>query len=95
VIIEDRGPLALLFLNNNLHAVHHARPKLAWYQLPDEYARRRDDYLRRNGGYRYASYGEVLASYFLRRKDPVAHPIWTPPGPADRRVRPASGRPMR
>ena len=26
VIIEDRGPLALLFLNNNLHAVHHAHP---------------------------------------------------------------------
>jgi fatty acid desaturase len=79
VIIEDRGPLALLFLNNNLHAVHHAHPKLAWYRLPAEYARRRDEFLRRNGGYRYRSYGEVFLLHLLRRKDPVAHPIWTPP----------------
>jgi fatty acid desaturase len=79
VIIEDRGPLALLFLNNNFHAVHHAHPRLPWYRLPAEYARRRDEFLRRNGGYRYRSYAEVFGQY------PVAHPIWTPaapPGPA-------------
>jgi fatty acid desaturase len=79
VIIEDRGPLALLFLNNNLHAVHHAHPRLPWYRLPAEYARRRDEFLRRNDGYRYGSYAEVFARYLLRRKDPVAHPIWTAP----------------
>ena len=60
VVIEDRGPLALLFLNNNFHAVHHAHPRLPWYRLPGEYARRRDEFLRRNGGYRYRSYGEVF-----------------------------------
>jgi len=79
VIIEDRGPLALLFLNNNYHAVHHANPRLAWYRLPGEFARRRDEWLRRNGGYAYRSYGEVIRRYLLRRKDPVAHPIWTAP----------------
>ncbi|HSG95671.1 MAG TPA: fatty acid desaturase, partial [Afifellaceae bacterium] len=26
VVIEDRGPLALLFLNNNFHVVHHVHP---------------------------------------------------------------------
>ncbi|HVL22071.1 MAG TPA: fatty acid desaturase [Amaricoccus sp.] len=77
VIIEDRGPLALLFLNNNLHAVHHAHPRLPWYELPAAYAARREEFLRRNGGYRYGSYGEVFALYFLRRKEPVAHPVWT------------------
>ncbi len=35
VIIEDRGPLALMFLNNNLHVVHHMHPKVPWYRLPD------------------------------------------------------------
>lgn len=80
VVIEDRGPLAFLFLNNNFHAVHHARPGLAWYRLPGEYARRREEFLRRNGGYRYRSYGEVVRLYLLRRKDPVAHPIWTRAG---------------
>jgi fatty acid desaturase len=94
VIIEDRGPLSILFLNNNFHAVHHANPRLAWYRLPAEYARRRDEWLRRNGGYSYRSYGEVFARYLLRRKDPVAHPIWTPPE-AGRPRDPVSGRPLR
>ena len=76
VIIEDRGPLALLFLNNNLHAVHHAHPGLAWYRLPEEYARRREEFLRRNHGYRYRSYAEVFRRHFLRRKDPVPHPLY-------------------
>ncbi|HEU0222362.1 MAG TPA: fatty acid desaturase, partial [Paracoccaceae bacterium] len=76
VIIEDRGPLALLFLNNNYHAVHHAHPGIAWYRLPAEFARRREEFLRRNDGYHYRSYAEVFARHFLHRKDPVAHPLW-------------------
>ena len=84
VVIEDRGPLAFLFLNNNFHAVHHAHPRLPWYRLPGEYARRRDAFLRRNGGYRYRSYAEVFRLYLLRRKDPVAHPIWTAPADGGR-----------
>lgn len=96
VIIEDRGPLALLFLNNNLHAVHHANPRLPWYRLPEAYARRREEWLRRNGGYSYRSYGEVFLRYLIRRKDPVAHPIWTPPEPAPMaRLHPVSGRRLR
>lgn len=77
VIIEDRGPLALLFLNNNFHAVHHAHPQVPWYDLPRVYAGRRAEFLRRNLGYRYRSYGEVIRQYLLRPKEPVAHPIWT------------------
>jgi fatty acid desaturase len=95
VIIEDRGPLALLFLNNNFHAVHHAHPRLPWYRLPAEYARRREEFLRRNGGYRYGSYAEVFVCHFVRRKDPVAHPIWTPPETGDRGAHPVTGRPLR
>ena len=59
--------------------MHHANPGLAWYRLPAEFARRREEWLRRNGGYAYRSYGEVFRRYLFRRKDPVAHPIWTPP----------------
>lgn len=76
VIVEDRGPLAFLFLNNNLHAVHHAHPGVPWYRLPALYAARRATFLERNGGYRYPSYAEVFRRHFLRRKDPVAHPLW-------------------
>jgi fatty acid desaturase len=33
-IVEAHPFWALLFLNNQLHLAHHARPDLAWYQLP-------------------------------------------------------------
>ena len=75
VIIEDRGPLSWLFLNNNLHAVHHAHPKLPWYRLPQAYRENRAHFLRRNHGYTYPSYGSVFRHYALKRKEPVPHPL--------------------
>jgi hypothetical protein len=36
--------------------------------------------LRRNDGYRFASYAEVFRRYFWRAKDPVAHPLWRSKG---------------
>ena len=36
----------------------------------------RDDYLRRNDGYRYANYAEIFRRYFFKAKDPVPHPLW-------------------
>lgn len=76
VIIEDRGPFALLFLNNNLHVVHHMHPQVAWYDLPALYAARKDHFQRRNDAYVYRSYGQIMRQYFWRAKDPVLHPIW-------------------
>jgi len=79
VIIEDRGPFAFLFLNNNLHVVHHVHPKVAWYDLPTLYTENRDHYLQRNDGYVYPSYGAIIRQYFWRAKDPVPHPLWPNP----------------
>ncbi len=75
VIIEDRGPLALLFLNNNLHVVHHAHPGVAWYRLPSLYRRGRDRFTALNEGYVFPSYAAVFRRHLLRAKDPVAHPL--------------------
>ena len=75
VIIEDRGPLALLFLNNNFHAVHHMHPQVAWYKLPALYAGQSDHYQRRNEGYVYRSYAQIFRSYLWHVKDPVPHPL--------------------
>jgi fatty acid desaturase len=75
VIIEDRGPLAFLFLFNNLHVVHHTRPGLAWYHLPGFYRRHRNQFIVRNKGYIYSSYWQVFRRYFLVPKEPVAHPF--------------------
>ena len=76
VVIEDRGPLALLFLNNNFHVVHHMHPAVPWYDLPALYASRKAHFLRRNDGYVYRSYGEIFRSYLWQAKDTVPHPIW-------------------
>jgi fatty acid desaturase len=76
VVIEDRGPLALIFLNNNLHAVHHNRPGVPWYRLWAVYLAQRARFLEQNDGYVYRSYGEIFRRYFWRAKDPVPHPLW-------------------
>lgn len=75
VIVEGRGVFSFLFLNNNLHTVHHAKPGVAWYKLPALYAEKREEFLRRNEGYLYRSYGEIFRQYFLKAKDPVPHPL--------------------
>ncbi len=36
-------------------------------------------YLRRNDGYVYPSYGAIFGQYFLKAKDPIAHPLWQDP----------------
>lgn len=79
VVIEDRGPLALIFLNNNLHVVHHMHPRVAWYRLPRLYFENRARYLTRNGGYVYRSYAQIFARYLWRAKDHVPHPLWPKP----------------
>ena len=76
VIVEGQGLLSFLFLNNNLHVVHHARPRLAWYRLSAAYRDSRAEWLRRNEGYIYPSYRDIFRRYFLKPKDPVPHPMF-------------------
>lgn len=75
-IVEDRGLFALLFLNNNLHVVHHIHPGAPWYALPGLYRAWRDEYLTRNMGYSYRNYADIARTYLFRAKDPVPHPLY-------------------
>lgn len=75
IIVEFCPLFSLLFLNNNLHIVHHAHPRAPWYQLPGIYRRARADWQKRNGGYVFRSYLDLARSYLFRTKEPVAHPI--------------------
>ena len=77
VVVEDRGLLSFLFLNNNLHSVHHAHPSVPWYALPRLFASKRDRFLTMNDGYHFGCYGEVIRKFAINRKDPVAHPNWS------------------
>jgi len=76
VVIEDRGFLAFLFLNNNLHSVHHMHPHISWYALPGLYRAQKDTFMQRNQGYIYKNYRQVFARYFWQGKEPVPHPLW-------------------
>ncbi len=74
-VAVEAGPLfALLFLNNNLHIVHHDRPGMAWYDLPREYRRNKAHYLQRNAGYRFSGYLEIFCRYFFWPKESPVHP---------------------
>jgi len=74
-IIVERSPLAFLFLNNNLHFVHHKLPTVPWYKLPALYRERREEWLRMNGGYAYPNYFSLLKAFAFRAKEPVPHPV--------------------
>jgi fatty acid desaturase len=76
VIVEDRGLLALLFLNNNFHAVHHAHPNIPWYNLPTAFRAQRDKFLVQNNDYYFKNYFAVMRRFFCAHKDVVAHPFW-------------------
>ncbi len=73
-IIESGWFFSLLFLNNNLHYVHHANPRAAWYQLPAIYRAGKEKWRAANDEYGYRGYGDLARRYLLRQKNPVAHP---------------------
>jgi len=74
-VIVERSPLSFLFLNNNLHFVHHKSPTIAWYRLPKLFRERREEWLRMNNGYAYPNYFAMLKAHAFRAKEPIVHPV--------------------
>jgi fatty acid desaturase len=75
IVLNEAGPvLRLLFLNNNLHLVHHDLPSLPWYLLPRVYRARRAAYNARSGGFHVRGYGELLRRHAFRPVDAPVHP---------------------
>ena len=74
VIVEASPVFGLLFLNNNLHYVHHENPRVPWYRLPELYRSNRTAFLAANESYSFKGYGEMLRRYLFRAKTPVPHP---------------------
>ncbi|GAB4071219.1 fatty acid desaturase [Ancylobacter sonchi] len=73
-IVEKGGLLGLLYLNNNLHVLHHLRPHVPWYRLPALYRDEREDLVERNGGLVYAGYLDVARRFLVRAHDDPRHP---------------------
>ena len=66
----------LLFLNNNLHSVHHLYPKMPWWEIPGFWRANRDKVLAHNDNNYYRGYGEIAAQWLLK-------PIFLPPHPRE------------
>ncbi len=66
-VVEAAWPMALLFLYNNLHARHHARPELPWFELA-AFHRSQPAW----DGLVYRGYGDILGRYLLK---PVDRPV--------------------
>jgi fatty acid desaturase len=73
-IVEAHPFFGLLFLNNNLHVVHHAHPDTAWFDLPKLYEARKPQYLSANNGYIFTGYSDIVRQYAFRKKQSVFHP---------------------
>jgi fatty acid desaturase len=88
-VVEANPLLSLIFLYNNLHVVHHARPTVPWYELPAAWRQLQaegGDATARTAGMVYAGgYLEVLRRYLLRPAIDVEHPsspvMEQPPSP--------------
>ncbi len=73
-IIVESSFLSWVFLHNNLHFVHHKRPDLPWYRLPQVYRADRSSWREGNGQYVFPNYRMIAWRYLMRRKEEVPHP---------------------
>jgi len=69
VVVEAGRLGSLLFLNNNLHVVHHEDPGLPWYELPARYRSTRD-----RAAMIVPGYFSLARRYAFRAKDLPVHP---------------------
>lgn len=74
-VVESGFFWSLLFLNNNLHVVHHLHPGLPWYRIPALYRKKREEYLKGNGNLIYKGYGEIFRRFLLKSHDQLIHPF--------------------
>jgi fatty acid desaturase len=74
-IVESGPVFSLMYLNNNLHLLHHAHPAEAWHKRRARYLADREGWIARNGGYVLKGYREVAARYLFRPKEPFIHPL--------------------
>jgi fatty acid desaturase len=73
-VVERAGLLGLLFLNNNLHVLHHAKPGLPWFTLPAHWRAARTGMLATHRGPVYRGYGDVARRYAVRPHHAGPHP---------------------
>ena len=74
VIVESGRFGSLLYLNNNLHAVHHAFPSLPWHAIPAARRARRGMFVGPDGPRVHRGYAAIARRYLLKPRDFPVHP---------------------
>ena len=73
-VVESNWLFSLLFLFNNLHAVHHLYPTLPWYRIGRVW-RKHEDYIRaHNGGFVFRGYSEIARRWLITPNFIPVHP---------------------
>lgn len=78
-VVRAGAVMSLLYLNNNLHVSHHARPGVPWYQLPTVHETLDGDALAAAGAGLYTSYVDVVRRFAVRPFCQPVHPGWASP----------------
>ena len=74
VIVESGLFGSLLYLNNNLHAVHHAFPGVPWHAIPAARRAHRDRFDGPGGPRVHRGYAAIARRWLLRPRDCPMHP---------------------
>ena len=74
-IIESNPFFGLLFLNNNLHAVHHHKPRLPWYRLPAYYRAHRAKFVDEDQVDLVRGYRSIFRQHLFKARQPIVHPF--------------------
>jgi fatty acid desaturase len=73
-LVESNWVFGLLFLWNNLHAVHHAFPTLPWWKVPRVWRQHRERIQAHNGGFVFRGYGEIARRWLVTPNFIPIHP---------------------
>jgi fatty acid desaturase len=73
-VVESNWVFGLLFLWNNLHAVHHLFPTVSWWKLPHVWRRHRERIEAHNGGFVFRGYGEIARRWLIAPNFIPIHP---------------------
>ena len=73
-VVETGWVFSLLFLNNNLHIAHHAKPSMPWYKLPRAWRKMRRDAVG-TGMIVRPGYRNLFWTHFLRPIIVVEYPL--------------------
>jgi fatty acid desaturase len=76
-VVRSGWFFGVLFLFNNLHHTHHARPGVAWYRLPALTEQLGSADVARNGAGFYRGYVEVVRRFAFRPFDTPVNPLLT------------------